>query len=147
MRVLVDTNILLRSVQPNHPLCSQATHAVSKLIRQKDAVFFCAQNITEFWNVATRPAERNGLGFSPEEVLREVGNIEKSLTLLPEIPAIYGAWKQIVAAHRVQGVKVHDARLVAVMSVYAVQGVLTFNSVDFQRFSNIRAIHPSSLLP
>jgi predicted nucleic acid-binding protein len=67
MRVLVDTNILLRSVQPNHPLCSQATHAVSKLIRQKDEVFFCAQNAAEFWNVATRPADRNGLGLSPEE--------------------------------------------------------------------------------
>ena len=33
MRVLVDTNILLRSVQPNHPLSSQATRAVAKLIR------------------------------------------------------------------------------------------------------------------
>ncbi len=103
MRVLVDTNILLRSVQPNHPLCSQATRSVSKLIRQKDAVFFCAQNIAEFWNVAARPTERNGLGLSPEEVLQEVSNIEKSLTLLPDIPAIYGAWKQIVAAHKVQG--------------------------------------------
>ena len=109
MRVLVDTNILLRSVQPNHPLCSQATHAVAKFIRQKDAVFFCAQNIAEFWNVATRPAERNGLGLSPEDALREVSNIEKLLTLLPDVPAIYTAWKQIVAAHKVHGVKVYDA--------------------------------------
>lgn len=147
MRVLVDTNVLLRSVQPNHPLCSQATQSVSKLIRQKDAVFFCAQNIAEFWNVATRPAERNGLGLSPQEVLQEVGNIEKSLTLLPDIPVIYGVWKQIVAVHKVQGVKVHDARLVAIMSVYAVQSLLTFNSDDFERFSSIRAVHPSSLVP
>lgn len=147
MRVLVDTNILLRSVQPNHPLCSQATHAVSKLIRQRDAVFFCSQNIAEFWNVATRPSERNGLGLSPEEVLREVGNIEKSLTLLPDVPAIYSAWKQIVSDHKVQGVKVYDARLVAIMSIYTVESVLTFNSVDFERFTNVRAIHPSSLTP
>jgi hypothetical protein len=48
MRVLVDTNILLRSAQPAHPLCSQATHAVSRLLRQKESVFFCAQNIAEF---------------------------------------------------------------------------------------------------
>jgi predicted nucleic acid-binding protein len=146
MRILVDTNILLRSVQPNHPLCSQATHAVSKLIRQKDVVFFCSQNIAEFWNVATRPAERNGLGWSPEVVLQEVGNIEKSLTLLPDIPAIYSAWKRIVKDHKVQGVKVYDARLVAIMSVYTVESLLTFNSADFERFSNIRAIHPSSLV-
>ena len=84
MRVLVDTNILLRSAQPNYPLCSQATHAVTKLLRQGDSVFFCPQNIAEFWNVATRPADRNGLGFSLEEVLREVASIEESLTLLPD---------------------------------------------------------------
>ena len=77
MRVLVDTNILLRSAQPNHPLCHQATHAVSKLLRQNDSVFFCPQNIAGFWNVATRPVERNGLGFSYEEVLREVTSMER----------------------------------------------------------------------
>ena len=56
MGVLVDTNVLLRSAQPTH-LCSQATHAVSKLLRQKESVFFCSQNIAEFWNVATRPVD------------------------------------------------------------------------------------------
>jgi predicted nucleic acid-binding protein len=146
MRVLVDTNVLLRSAQPNHPLCAQATHAVSKLIRQKDAVFFCSQNIAEFWNVATRPADRNGLGLSHEEVLQEVSSIEKLLTLLPDIPAIYAAWKEIVSDHKVQGVRVYDARLVATMNVYAVENVLTFNAVDFKRYSNIAALHPSSIL-
>ncbi len=53
MRVLVDTNVLLRSAQPSHPLCGQATHAVSAMIRQGDSVFFCPQNIAEFWNVAS----------------------------------------------------------------------------------------------
>jgi predicted nucleic acid-binding protein len=88
MRVLVDTNILLRSAQPNHPLCSQATHVVAQLMRDKHAVFVCAQNIAEFWNVATRPAELNGLGLSHEEVLREVSSIESLFTLLPDIPTI-----------------------------------------------------------
>src|ERR1019366_4103185 len=124
----------------------RATHAVSMLIRQKDAVFFCSQNIAEFWNVATRPADRNGLGLSHEEVLQEVSSIEKLLTLLPDIPAIYAAWKEIVSDHKVQGVRVYDARLVATMNVYAVENVLTFNAVDFKRYSNIAALHPSSIL-
>ncbi len=145
MRVLVDTNILLRSAQPNHPLSGQATHAVSKLIRQRDAVFFCSQNIAEFWNVATRPAELNGLGLSQEEVLQEVSSIEKLLTLLPDVPAIYAGWKQIVTEHKVQGVKVYDARFVAIMNVYSVESLLTFNAADFKRYSNITALHPSSL--
>jgi len=61
------------------------------------------QNIAEFWNVATRPADQNGLGLSHEEALQEVASIEKLLTLLPDIPAIYAAWKEIVSDHRVQG--------------------------------------------
>lgn len=146
MRVLVDTNILLRSAQPNNPLCPQATRAVSKLIRQGDAVFFCSQNIAEFWNVATRPANLNGLGLSPEEAFQEVTSIEGSLTLLPDIPAIYAAWKEIVRDHRVQGVKVYDARLVATMNVYAVKSILTFNAADFKRYGTITALHPSSVV-
>src|SRR6058998_978216 len=134
MRVLVDTNVLLRSAQPSHPLCPQATYAVSKLLRQKDAVFFCSQNIAEFWNVASRPAEMNGLGFSQEEVLEEVNSIENLLTLLPDIPAIYPVWERIVQDHGVQGVKVYDARLVAVMNVYAIDSALTFNVADFKRY-------------
>jgi hypothetical protein len=89
MRVLVDTNILLRSAQPNLPLCPQATQAVSKLLREKIVVFFCSQNIAEFWNVATRPAEVSGLEFSHSEVLQEISSIESLLTLLPDIPTIY----------------------------------------------------------
>jgi predicted nucleic acid-binding protein len=116
------------------------------LIRQRDALFFCSQNIAEFWNVATRPVDKNGLGLSHDEVLQEVSSIEDLLGLLPDIPAVYSAWKLIVRDHKVQGVKVYDARLVAVMSVYAVESILTFNDVDFKRYNNITAIHPSSAL-
>src|SRR5271165_6400412 len=103
MRVLLDTNILLRSAQPHHPLSAQATRAVSALMRREDTVFFCSQNITEFWNVATRPTDKNGLGLSHGEVIQEVSSIERALTMLPEIPAIYAAWKAIVQEHKVQG--------------------------------------------
>src|SRR5216684_1214781 len=78
---------------------------------------------------------------------KKSATFEKALTLLPDVPAIHGAWKRIVAAHKVQGVKVYDARLAAIMSVYSVESVLTFNSVDFERFTNVHAIHPASLVP
>lgn len=144
MRVLVDTNILLRSVQPNHPSYSRATLAVSRLMRRNDALFFCSQNIAEFWNVATRPAERNGIGLSVEEVVGEIRNIENLIILLPDIPAVYATWKLIVEEQRVQGVKVYDARLVAFTKVYSIEGILTFNAADFSRYTNIAALHPAS---
>src|SRR4051812_24611755 len=113
MRVLVDTNILLRSAQPSHTFYRPATQAVAKLLRDGVEVFFSSQNVAEFWNVATRPVRSNGLGFSQLEVLREVRTFESLLTLLPDTPAIYPVWKRLVEEHSVQGVKVYDARLVA----------------------------------
>jgi predicted nucleic acid-binding protein len=147
MRILVDTNILLRSAQPSHPLCAEAAHAVATLLRERVEVFFSSQNMAEFWNVATRPVASNGLGFSRDEVSREVRRIESLLTLLPDTPAIYPAWKRLVEDRAVQGVKVYDARLVALMSVYAIDSILTFNTADFRRYANISAIEPASVHP
>ena len=147
MRVLIDTNILLRSAQPNHPLYPQATSAVAKLMRDRHEVFVCAQNVVEFWNVATRPAELNGLGLSQEEALLEVSSIEGFFTLLPDVPSIYATWKEVVREHRVQGVKVYDTRLVAVMTVYRVDSVLTFNAADFKRYTSIAILHPPLTVP
>jgi hypothetical protein len=57
----------------------------------------------------------NGLGLSPEFALTEVGKIEQVLTLLPDVPAVYGEWRRLVSRHGVSGAKVHDARLAAIM--------------------------------
>lgn len=99
--------------------------------------------MAEFWNVATRPIHYNGLGMSRDEALGEVRAIEGLLTLLPDSPAIYTEWKRIMAAHEVPGVKVYDARLVALMSVYGFNSILTFNTRDFARYPHIAVIHPS----
>jgi predicted nucleic acid-binding protein len=84
MSVLVDTNILLRSIEPLHSHHRLAVAAVSRLLADGTPVYFSLQNIAELWNVATRPVEKNGLGFSIPSTLAEVQKIESLLTLLPE---------------------------------------------------------------
>ena len=93
--------------------------------RRRDTLFFCPQNIAEFWNVATRPAGNNGLGMSHDEVVAEVQAIETRFTLLPDFPAIYPEWKRLVTDFQVKGIKVYDTRLVAFMNVYGVESILT----------------------
>ena len=105
---------------------------VSKSLVHRIVRFFCPQNIAEFWHVATPPVAVNGLGFTHEEVLSEVQNIEGLLTLLPDSPAIYAEWKRLVTEHKMQGVKVFDARLIAVANAYGVGSNLIFNAADFQ---------------
>jgi predicted nucleic acid-binding protein len=145
MSILADTNILLRRTQPDHPSHTLAVESVAKLLATGEPVYFTPQNIAEFWNVATRPAANNGLGFSVTLTLSEVEKIERVLTVMPDSPAVYGEWKRLVAQHSVMGVKVHDAKLVAMMNVHRVRRILTFNINDFLRYG-VEAIHPSTLL-
>jgi predicted nucleic acid-binding protein len=145
MSVLVDTNILLRSIEPLHPQHAVAVGAVSQLLAESTPVYFTLQNIAEFWNVATRPVANNGLGLSIPFTLGEVEKIEALLTLLPDTPAVYAEWKRIIVEHSVSGVKVHDARLVATMKTHSVSRLLTFDVDDFARYTGIEVIHPRTV--
>jgi predicted nucleic acid-binding protein len=66
MSVLVDTNIWLRRVQPNHPLHKPAVESVGRLLDADEALCFTPQNIAEFWSVMTRPVTSRSflIGFS-----------------------------------------------------------------------------------
>ena len=55
MTYLVDTNVLLRSIQQAHPMHSDAKRATAALSRQDQQLSIIAQNLIEFWAVATRP--------------------------------------------------------------------------------------------
>lgn len=145
MSVLVDTNILLRSVEPLHPQYSVAVGAVSRLLADNTPVYFTPQNVAEFWNVATRPKDKNGLGLTIPAVLAEVEKMENLLTLLPDTPAVYAEWKRIVVDHNVSGVQVHDARLVAAMKSHGVTSLLTFDVGDFSRYAGIEVTHPKAI--
>ena len=62
MQYLVDTNILLRLVQRNDSLNPVIRNAVRKLKNDGNIMLITLQNCAEFWNVATRPATKNGFG-------------------------------------------------------------------------------------
>ncbi len=55
MKYLVDTNILLRLVESTHPQHEEAAHAITTLRQEDNTFYILLQNISEFWNVCTRP--------------------------------------------------------------------------------------------
>jgi len=134
---LVDTNLLLRFVQPKHPLNRVTVEAIRKRREEGGVVRACPQNFTEFWAVATRPLSANGLGFNTSEAERELARIESLFPMLDDDPAIYPKWRRLVTLAGVSGKPTHDARLLAVALVYGVQNLLTFNGSDFLRFATL----------
>jgi len=93
----------------------------------------------------TRPATRNGFGLTIAEAEKEVHSIETGMSLLSENESVYGEWRRIVVEHKVSGVQVHDARLVAIMIVHKVNHILTLNAPDFDRYLGITAISPNQI--
>ncbi|MEM9567328.1 MAG: type II toxin-antitoxin system VapC family toxin [Cyanobacteria bacterium P01_E01_bin.34] len=143
---LVDTNVLLRAQQPQSIQFSDALLAVETLQRRGEVLGIVPQVIAEFWNVCTRPSNRNGLGLSPEVAEQKLRAIELAFTLFTGSELeVYQQWRELIVIHQVKGVQVHDAKLVASMFVHEITHVLTFNGKDFQRFPNIKVVDPSSI--
>ena len=142
MSVFVDTNILLRSVQPSDPLQESAIRAVTTLVGSGESLVLTPQIMAEFWNAATRPRAHNGFGLSPEKARDELLHIENFFSVLDESREVYNEWKRLIAVYAVIGVKTHDARLVAAMNVYSIPRILTFNREDFTRYKEVEIISP-----
>ena len=144
-RYLIDTNILLRYADTGadqHPLIMQV---LETLALRQDEVVIVPQTIYEFWSVATRPADKNGLGWATVKVSMVIDRVTKRFPLLPDIQGVFENWLELVTQHDVKGKQVHDARLVAAMQTHSVKNLLTLNIKDFERYSEIEAVQPKKV--
>ena len=145
METLVDTNVLLQLLQPEHPQYPIASMALAGLRRQESDLCIARQNLVEFWAVATRPLAENGLGMSPVATAGEVRVLHDLFRVLEGKSGIAEAWEKLVSGHLVSGKQAHDAHLVAVMNIHGVRRILTFNGADFRRYGSVEVIAPSSI--
>ena len=145
MIYLVDTNVLLGFSYWTDPRYPIVRPAVRELLTKGHELQTTSQNFAEFWNVSTRPTDRNGFGRTPFETNQLLQRLERLFPLLPDSPDVYPVWRRLVVDHRVSGVQVHDARLVAAMVSHGVRHILTFNTADFNRYApeGIIAVDPS----
>lgn len=97
MRILLDTNVLLRSVEPGHPQHLASSNAIDRLRRSGHDLCIAPQVLYEFWSVATRPIEVNGLGMNAAEAYSEVISMQRLFRLLRDERTIYAIWQQLVS--------------------------------------------------
>ncbi len=142
---LIDSNILLRISKDDDPQCAMIGRALRTLLDRNMRLCYTSQTLGEFWNVATRPPDKNGFGLSVAEADRLVRVIERDFEFLPDSRDVHDRWRSLLVAHDIHGVQVHDTRLAASMYVHRVGQLLTLNVRDFRRFDGLRVLHPSEL--
>ena len=146
MKVLLDTNVLVRVSQASDPLHPITSAAVLELMKRGYETCICNQNVFEFWVVVTRPIAVNGFGLSPADARLEADLRIVAHTVLPDPPALREDWLDLCERHLVSGAKAHDARLVALMLGHSLTHILTLNAADFSRYTKIQAVTPQDVM-
>lgn len=99
------------------------------------------QILYEFYAVATRSHDRNGLGLTQQEALEEVKILQDSYTILPENEQILSNWMLLLENIEIKGKTTHDSKLVAYMLSHQIKYFYTLNQSDFKRYENNKLIH------
>lgn len=146
----MDTSCLLRLPVPTDTRRIVTLNALSRLTAMGEPLTVARQNYVEFRSVATRPANVNGLGMTPEEADAELDTMEGLFLPLSDTDAVYAAWRDLCRRAAVSGKQVHDTRIAAACTVYGVSIILTWNPKDFKRFEplipGLRILTPEEVM-
>ena len=106
-----------------------------------------SQVLIEFWVVATRSVEVNGLGWNIERTEKKINQLISQFTLVEESEAILVRWLELVTKYQIKGKRTHDARLMAVAIANGINHILTFNPGDFTKITELIIVHPDEIEP
>ena len=120
----IDTNVLLYLANPQAPEHARAKAAVADLLANDQRPIIAAQIVFEFWSVATRPTEANGLGWSTKQAFEQIEIFRTRFGLLYESPAVVDLWLHVVVSHGRKGKRIQDAHLLATMKANGVDRLL-----------------------
>jgi predicted nucleic acid-binding protein len=134
MALLLDANILCRLARSDDPQHGETRQAIEHCLQRQEELLLIPQAYREFWVVATRPRERNGLGMTPNETAEQLKAFEQFTTFTADTPAVHENWRRLVIQHQVSGKDAHDAGYIAAMQTHSIQRILTFDTADFRRY-------------
>ena len=139
-QLFVDTNILLTATDESRPLHWDAMQILDGSFGQRLRLAASGQVLREYLVVATRPTEVNGLGLSVADAVANIDQFARHLDLCDETVAVSTRLRQLALDHDLQGKRLHDANIVATMSVHGIPTLLTQNGSDFAPFRDIAVV-------
>lgn len=125
MNWLADSNILTTLSKSQSPQFNRIRLALSNLHDRGDVICIIPQNLIEYWAVATRPIDANGLGLDVAETYDEVRKFKQYFHFLVIGHEVYSNWEKLVTKYQVKGKKTHDAHIVAAMIQHHITHLLT----------------------
>jgi predicted nucleic acid-binding protein len=146
MRTLfIDTNIVLRLLNPAAPEHPSVRQTLALLEAQGARLVIGLQVLVETWVVATRPMDQNGLGLPATTARQLLDLCSQRFALVLENNTTLSYWLNLVTMTPVLGKRAHDARIAALMQSHGITELLTLNEQDFRGMPGIVTLHPAAV--
>jgi uncharacterized protein len=138
---IVDTNVLVYALDADAPQ-HQAARALLETARAASITLFTtSQILCEFYSVVTN-SRRVSKPRSATDALTAISGLLAFLHVLPVPAHTVDGWMDLLRRHPVIGGDVFDLQIVATMQANGVQRVYTFNTSDFDAFTELSVVTP-----
>lgn len=140
--IAVDTNLLVYAHRRDSPWHTKAERAIRAVAEGPASWAIPWPCVHEFLAIVTHPRIYN----PPTDSARATDQVQAwiespSLVLLAEGPGYAAHLHHIIAASKVVGAKVHDARVAALCSYHGIRELWSADR-DFSRFTSLKVRNP-----
>ena len=139
MPALVDTNVLVYSVDRRFPEKRRIATALLRKGIQEDGIRLPHQAVVEFFRAVTRPLSSGGSILPPEDARRETEELLLQFTVLYPNDAIVRTALRATAAYRLSW---FDAHLWAYADHYGLPELISEDFQDGRVYGTVRAVNP-----
>ena len=135
--LFVDTNVLLTATDESRPQHQDAGRLLNESGHRGLHLAASGQILREYLVVATRPLETNGLGLQVRDATANVTEFLRCIHLYDETEEVARRLRQLGLSYGLRGKRLHDANIVATMSIHGIRALVTQNPGDFATFDEI----------
>jgi predicted nucleic acid-binding protein len=129
----VDTNVLVYAAARSAPFRDRARAALAR-VSAGEPLSLSRQILREYIAAMTRQ-QTWGKPLTLTEATADAAGFVQRFVVLEDGPSVWDQLIELSRAYSFGGRQVHDANVVATMLAHGERRLLTFNEVDFQRFS------------
>lgn len=138
--LFVDTNVLLIATDASRRWHEEAMRLFTDADSRGVHLAVSGQVFREYLVVATRPREANGLGMKVEDAIANVNEFVRLTHSYDETEKVARRLRQLALTYGLRGKVLHDANIVATMTVNDISVLVTQNLDDFARFDEIEGV-------
>jgi len=138
---LIDANVLVYAMDADAPQHA-ASRALLESARDRSATLYVtSQIICEFYSIVTN-SRRVPKPRSPAETITAISGLLAFLRVLPVPAYMVEGLVGLLRRHPVSGGEIFDLQIVATMKANGIQRIYTFNTDDFEAFSELEVVTP-----